>query len=43
MRDWKEDATVLKKVGEQHQMVARGIHFSCIDTEEEMFYYKHAS
>src|SRR6266567_9403315 len=30
----KEKATVFKKVGEHHQMVARGIHFSSIDTED---------
>jgi hypothetical protein len=37
-----EEATVFKKVGERHQMVARGMHFSPVDTIEEMFYYKHA-
>jgi hypothetical protein len=33
----KEKTTVFKKVGEHHQIVARGIHFSSIDTEEGMF------
>jgi hypothetical protein len=33
----KEKATVFKKVGEHHQMVARGIHFSSIDKGEGIF------
>ena len=33
----KENATVCKKIGEHHQMMAPGIHFFAIDTGEEMF------
>jgi len=40
IRRKKRYAAVFKKIGEQHQMVARGIHISPIDTGEEMFYYK---
>lgn len=39
----KENATVFKKRGEHHQMVAKDIHFSSLDTGEVMFYYRHAS
>jgi hypothetical protein len=33
----KENATVCKKIGEHHQMMALRIHFFAIDTGEEMF------
>jgi hypothetical protein len=33
----KEVLTVLKNVGEGHQIVAKEAHFSPIDSEEEMF------
>jgi hypothetical protein len=39
----EEEATVFKKVGDQHQMGAKGTHISLIDTGEKMFYCKHTS
>jgi mRNA interferase RelE/StbE len=33
----KENATVCKKTGEYHQMVAKDIYFASLDTGEEMF------
>ena len=37
----KEIVAVCNKVRERHQMVARGILFSSLDTGEKLFYYRH--